>query len=57
MSNGEICCLCGRLFRGFGNNPWPLSDNPNDRCCDDCNATRVIPARIDRMCTKDVEAK
>lgn len=53
------CCFCGRpLWNGhatipekfkseyFGNNPWPLSDNENDRCCDECNDYKVIPERI-----------
>ena len=43
------CCICGSKFRGYGNNPAPLMEdtdsNPN-RCCDFCNATKVIPARL-----------
>ena len=39
------CVLCGGRFRGFGNNPWPLSTE--GQCCDDCNM-RVIEARIAR---------
>lgn len=31
---------------GWGNNPDPLGDSETDRCCDDCNATEVIPARL-----------
>ena len=44
-----LCCLCGdRLTawdnsRGLGNNPWPLAEE--GRCCDDCNAKWVAPAR------------
>ena len=41
---GQQCCLCGDLFDGFGNNPYPLSKT--GRCCDCCNATKVIPARL-----------
>ena len=41
------CCLCGCKFTGLGNNPWPLSENENDRCCNACNEVRVIPARIE----------
>lgn len=37
------CELCGKLFEGYGNNPWPLKGN---FCCDECNKTVVIPARI-----------
>lgn len=37
------CCICGKEFEGWGNNPWPLE---GDECCDDCNYEYVIPARI-----------
>ena len=40
------CCLCGREFSGHGHNPHPLSRNPVDRCCDNCNSEGVIPARL-----------
>lgn len=41
------CCLCGRIVTGsWGNNPWPLTHDINERCCDVCNATLVIPARL-----------
>ena len=40
------CCICGDKFVGFGNNPWPITDDVNARCCDGCNETEVIPARI-----------
>ena len=43
------CCICGVEIKGWGNNPWPLSEGENDRCCDVCNDTRVIPERIKRM--------
>lgn len=46
------CCLCGATFVGWGNNPSPLSDNPDDRCCDDCNYTKVIPARLAEIAEK-----
>ena len=47
MDNVEFqCCVCGKDFNGYGNNPWPVSDNPNDRCCDLCNILKVIPARL-----------
>ena len=38
------CCICGRIFIGHGNNPYPIKDN--GECCDVCNTTQVIPARI-----------
>jgi len=40
------CCLCGAKYRMYGNNPWPLSDDEDDRCCHACNDTLVVPARI-----------
>ena len=45
----HTCCICGDTFTGWGNNPWPLSDGEDDRCCDICNDTKVIPARLERM--------
>ena len=42
-----ICCLCGKHVIGaWGNNPWPLNNSPVARCCDECNAHKVIPARL-----------
>lgn len=41
----HICSLCGVEFVGMGNNPEPLKDF-EERCCDSCNWTKVIPARI-----------
>lgn len=43
------CCLCGETYTHWGNNPWPLSEGENDRCCDVCNDTKVIPARIQNL--------
>lgn len=37
------CMLCKEFFYGYGNNAQPVA---NGRCCDECNATKVIPARI-----------
>lgn len=48
------CCICGFKFEGFGNNPWPVSNDPEDRCCDSCNCEKVVPERIrDIMKRKD----
>lgn len=51
-----ICCLCGRERERRGNDPWPLvplfeaSDGEAyPKCCDSCNAKKVIPARIERL--------
>lgn len=45
------CCLCDGIFEGWGNNPDPLKDSDGEwfkeeECCDDCNSTKVIPARF-----------
>lgn len=42
--NIERCVICGGLFIGWGNNPYPLYKN--GRCCDVCNSVYVIPTRI-----------
>lgn len=38
------CCICGKEFEGWGNNPWPVKSE--GLCCDDCNMEYVIPKRI-----------
>lgn len=39
------CCICNRECESaYGNNSQPIR---NGRCCDICNDTKVIPARID----------
>lgn len=40
------CVLCGGTFFGYGNNPYPLAKGEDDECCDTCNLTKVIPARL-----------
>lgn len=40
------CCICGGYFRGWGNNPDPIPAKKDARCCDVCNMTTVIPARM-----------
>jgi hypothetical protein len=39
----NFCDICGKPYQGYGNNPAPL---PGERCCDTCNWTVVIPARL-----------
>lgn len=41
------CCLCGKLIfdEKHYNNPAPLSNT--GVCCDECNFTKVIPARME----------
>lgn len=40
------CCICGKEIRGYGNNPYPVVKDEGKVCCDHCNQTVVIPARI-----------
>ena len=50
------CCLCGGSLKGrFGNNPWPLAD-VSKRCCDSCDAAKVLPARLAGLKPEAVEA-
>ena len=47
----KTCCICGRKYIGFGNNPDPvkktdLNDYIHGFCCDECNCNRVLPARM-----------
>ena len=45
----KICCICGKQFTEFGNNPDPIIRNSKDKeallCCDQCNSELVIPIR------------
>lgn len=35
------------MYEGdWGNNPWPVATDEEDRCCDECNERYVIPARL-----------
>lgn len=47
------CCICGEYFWDhFGNNPYPVVEDEDARCCNYCNSRFVIPARlriIDRL--------
>lgn len=42
----NFCCICGRKFKGYGNNPVPLKTY--GRCCDECNAL-AIKARLEKF--------
>ena len=43
----HTCCICGKTFYGYGNNPNPVKDD--GICCDDCNYNHVIPARMKEL--------
>lgn len=38
-----VCCLCGVVIRGSGNNARPVGPG---RCCDECNRRIVEPHRL-----------
>lgn len=40
----EKCVLCDSVLETFGNNPAPLAES--GKCCDNCNETKVMSARI-----------
>ena len=45
------CSICNNKINDrFGNNAQPVN---NGRCCNDCNSTVVIPARIKEMMLDD----
>lgn len=43
----NTCCICGQMFIGWGNNPSPVKEE--GVCCEYCNDTKVIPARLKQM--------
>lgn len=40
----KTCCICGKKFTGWGNDPWPVK--MEGECCDDCNNSEVLTARL-----------
>lgn len=51
-----ICCICGKECENeFGNNPWPVNNDEDARCCNVCNDTVVVPERIARLINKKKE--
>ena len=46
------CCICGRTFTGYGNNPAPIKNK--GRCCDGCNL-QVVVYRILGYKNKEVQ--
>lgn len=39
----KICIICKEKYSEYGNNAMPITYG---FCCDLCNATKVIPARL-----------
>jgi len=46
----EVCSICAETITGYGNNAMPINDG---RCCDECNSTKVIPARLAKIESDD----
>ena len=42
----DICSICSSEFDGFGNNAEPINSG---QCCDGCNWSLVIPARVGQL--------
>jgi hypothetical protein len=40
------CSICQKQAEGYGNNPQPVNSG---KCCDDCNRSVVIPARMNQI--------
>lgn len=48
MKKVRRCCICNtKLPIGdYGNNPEPVKPFSEGVCCNNCNRTKVIPARL-----------
>ena len=42
----NICSICKKKYEGFGNNAFPVNKG---RCCDECNTTEIISARLKKL--------
>jgi len=42
----QICVICNKPFTGWGNDAWPVAEG---YCCDECNFSKVIPARLAQL--------
>ena len=40
----QVCCICGKEFEGYGNNPDPFKRSGS--CCGQCDRDYVIPSRM-----------
>jgi len=46
MNKEGNCYFCGEPYKNYGHNPEPLAKF-EQRCCEVCNDTKVIPTRIE----------
>ena len=49
MEEEHICCICGKRFKGYGNNPEPVKKFEDGVCCNECNESVVMTARIEKI--------
>lgn len=44
----RYCVICGKQFKQgeWGNNPEPIEPSSSGQCCDECNMSQVLPARL-----------
>jgi len=52
MTPVKVCSICTGAIVGFGNDAQPINDG---RCCDRCQAERVIPERARRTLESDTK--
>jgi hypothetical protein len=45
--SNEMCVVCGKELAERHYDPAPLADY--GRCCDECNARKVLPARKEQQ--------
>lgn len=50
---GHKCFICEKTYFGYGNDPWPITTEPGERVCDQCNTEYVIPARLELLLGKN----
>lgn len=45
------CSICGKEFCGYGHNPYPVKES--GVCCNECNYSVVLRARIELLTNKN----
>lgn len=43
------CCICHKEVEEFGNDPWPVNIDDNAECCDACDMSVVVTARLNDL--------
>ena len=54
--NNEMkCCICGKKITILtSHNPWPIVTDGKNKCCEECNKGKVIPARLREIGVKKI---